>query len=545
MIKNLYIENFILIDQLSLDFEDGFHAFLGETGAGKSILIDAISLLCADRASSNFVGKKGDRTIVEGTFDLSNNTHALKVLEEAGFEKNGDVTFTREITSSGKSTTRMNHRIVTLSLMKDILKNEIDIHGQRDTQYLLNRTSHIHLLDEYVNQPNELELCKEKYQVYKSVVDDKKQTLMETYNESDLEFLQYQLNEIKEANLSESEEEELIAKEKQFKAIKASYEKVNALLSDYDQIDSTLYQIQKTVRSFDSSLLPEGEDLISEGYYNLSEGMDRLRKLFVSFDFSEEEVNQIEERLFLIQRIKRKYGNRIEDIKEKELELEKQIERISHRQEYLEEIDKKIEIAYQEYEKIARSISKTRKKKSKELDQDIANHLMDLSLPNAQFKTIIEESEAGPLGFDRVEFYISMNKGEELKPLIKTASGGELSRLMLGLKAVFSKLQGVQTIIFDEIDTGVSGKVANAIGAKMKHLANDAQVFAVTHLAPVASHADHIYLVHKKEDQNTTITTVEKLNQKETIEQLALLASGSLTDASLKAAKELYEKSRG
>lgn len=545
MIKHLYIENFILIEKLNLDFENGFSAFVGETGAGKSILIDAISLLCAERGSASYISKGKDKAIIEGTFDFTNNTHALKVLEEAGFTCDDDITLTRELLANGKSVARIDHRIASLSLLKELLSDEIDIHGQRDNQYLLNSNVHVHLLDAYLN--NDL-LCKEvkdKYYVYKSFVDEKEKAEKEIYNEADLEYFEYQSKEIESADLKVGEDEELEKKEKQYKAIQASYTKLNEIMQAYESLDGDFYDLNKNVQSLEETdELNEIKSQTNDAYYTLNDAMSDLRKFFTSFDVSEEEIDAVEERLFTIQNLKRKYGHSIEDILAYRSELLNKINSMKNKTLYLEEMNKKIDNAYKDYYTSAKKLSDNRRKGKNNLDSEIVAHLKDLCLPNARFSTYMEEAKASPTGIDHVEFLISMNKGEDLKPLNKTASGGELSRLMLGLKVVFTKLQGIQTIIFDEIDTGVSGAVASAIGKKMKDLSLICQVFTVTHLAPVAACADHHYLVKKDSKNDKTMTNVILLNEDETIDELAKISSGSLTEASRNAAKELLERSR-
>lgn len=546
MIRHLYIKNFVLIDEVNLDFEDGFSAFTGETGAGKSILIDAIFLLCAGRASASYVMKGKDKAIVEGTFVLSEGSHARKVMEEAGFDIEEETTFTREITAQGKSTARIDHRIVTLSLLKDVLADEIDIHGQRDNAYLLNSSCHIHLLDEFIGDQAELEKVSSLYQTYADLLKEKKTALEDTFNENDLEYFQYEIKEIEEADLKVGEDEELEAKEKQYNAVKDSYDKLNTILTLYNERTSDdLYEILKTMNSFKSAKdLDAIRDAYSDAYYSLSDAMESLQKLQDSMDLSEEDINAMEERLYTIQKLKRKYGRTIEDILAKKEELEKRIAVYADRQAYLDQIDQKIARAEKAYAAEAEKLTAMRKEGAVKLDQEIVKHLKVLMLENARFHTDITPSDPSRYGSDRVEFLISMNKGEDLKPLQRTASGGELSRLMLGLKVIFTKLQGIQTVIFDEIDTGVSGKVANAIGQEMKRLGASSQVFAVTHLAPVAACADYQYLVSKKSEGEHTRTSIHMLNEEERIEQLALISSGQLSDVSKQAARELYERNR-
>ena len=544
MLKHLYIKNFILIDELNLDFKSGFSAFTGETGAGKSIMLDAISILCAERAGASYISKGKEKAIIEGTFDLSNNKHALEVLAETGLDTTEDITFTRELLSSGKSVIRINHRIVTLSLAKDILRDEIDIHGQRDTAYLLNTANHIRLLDTFLQVEEELKQVKESYQEYARLIKEKEKALQNEFNENDLEYFQYQIQEIEQANLKIGEDEELADKERQYKQIKNSLDKYNQVFSLYEEgLSDSLYDLQKLCSTLgNEEKLTAIQTSISDAYYSISDNIDELHKLVGEYDMDEEEINEMEERLFAIQKLKRKYGNSIEQILSQQEQLKQQVQMFTHRKEFVEQMDNKIQTAYNLYQKNATKLSKIRQSRAKELDDAILINLHELMLPNACFKTVFTECNPSEHGNENVEFMISMNKGEELKSLVKTASGGELSRLMLGLKVIFTKLQGIQTVIFDEIDTGVSGPVATAIGQKMKALSNSCQVFAVTHLAQVAACADTHYFVSKEDKDNKTITHVNELDENGRIDQLALISSGSITDISKKAAQELYRR---
>lgn len=546
MIKHLFIRNFVLIDELNLEFSEGFSAFVGETGAGKSIVIDAISLLRGDHASNSLIAKGAEKAIVEGTFDLSRNRHALSVLEEAGFETEGEVTFTRELLSSGKSTARIDHRIVTLALLKEVLQDEIDIHGQRDSAYLLNANTHIRLLDEFLQDSELLSAVSHKYGVWKQLCNERDEALKNTYSENDLEYFQYEVSEIEAADLKPGEDEELERKEQEFKAVKGSFEKLGNAVSLYeDSISQPLYELNRLISSVeDTPLLNEARQEITDSYYALSDAAQQIQKVLDSMSFSEEEINEMEERLYLIQKMKRKYGRTIEDIYEKKAELERQIEMIANRNEYLAQMDKKISAAFEAYRKDAALLSIRRREGYAAMDTAVMKNLKDLVLPNARFRTSISDCSPTENGIDKVEFLISMNRGEDLKPLNKTASGGEISRLMLGLKEVFSRLQGIETVIFDEIDTGVSGPVAEAIGHKMREISEDAQVFSVTHLAPVAACCRSFYLVSKSEKDGRTHTYVNKLDHDAMIDQLALIASGQITGNSRAAAEELYKRNQ-
>ena len=546
MIKNIFIKNFILIEQLTLDFQDGFSAFTGETGAGKSILIDAISLLKADRASASYVMKGKDKAIIEGTFDLSNDTHALQILKENGFEDDEEYyTFSREISASGKSVARLNHRIIPLSLMREIVNTQLDIHGQRDNAYLLQSSNHLVLLDRYLHLEDAVHLVKEKYKVYTELVKEKQEAMEDSYNENDLEYFKYQIQEIENANLKPEEEEELEEKEKNYLSLKNSMDKFQAIEDLYtSSVESDIYSLLKLVESLkDVDRIDSLQSQYTDAYYSMVDAVSSLIQMKDNFSFSEEEINEMEERLYTIQKLKRKYNTDIQGILEYKDELELKVQRFDNRQEYLQQMDDKIKKAENAYLKTAQSISDKRKAGAPALDKAIAEQLSELHLNNAKFLTHIENGEYTSSGIDKVEFKVAMNKGQEYSPLAFSASGGELSRLMLGLKVIFTHLQKIETIIFDEIDTGVSGKVAFSIGKKMKELSDECQVFAVTHLAPVASWADHQYLVSKESDESSTHTTIHELDEYQRIEQLAFISSGEITEASTSAAKELLSRS--
>lgn len=538
MLEHLYIQNFILIDQLELDFPVGFSAITGETGAGKSIFLDALSLLQGQKASSSMVSK--DKAIIEGSFSLEGNSPVSSFLKENGFDVEDSFTVTREILSSGKSTARVNRRIVPLSFLHTLLENQLDIHGQKDSAYLLQKMNHIYLLDKYGHFYHQKEEIKEAYENYKKVLEEKENFLNTQLKEEELDFYQFQLHELEEAHLKKGEEEELKDLEKQAKEAKKSAQDYLSLFAYYDaEVSDSLYQTIKMTDRLKG--VEENLTKIHEAYENLVDGLESIRDQLNPDFLNEDEINQVEERLFLIQRLKRKYGPRLEDVIHYQQDLAKKLAHYGEQEFYLKKINEKIAISFEIYSKKAQELSKKRQLAAKSLEKEVLQQLKDLELPAAQFKVLFRSIEGNLSGIDDVEFFVSMNKGEKLAPLTKVASGGELSRFMLALKVIFTKLQGIQTIVFDEIDTGVSGHVATAIGEKMALLAKDCQVFSVTHLAQVASLANHQFLVSKSVDHTHTQTKVHLLSQEERASELAYLFSGNRSEKAIEAAKELLE----
>lgn len=538
MLEHLYIQNFILIDQLELDFPVGFSAITGETGAGKSIFLDALSLLQGQKASSSMVSK--DKAIIEGSFSLEGNSPVSSFLKENGFDVEDSFTVTREILSSGKSTARVNRRIVPLSFLHTLLENQLDIHGQKDSAYLLQKMNHIYLLDKYGHFYHQKEEIKEAYENYKKVLEEKENFLNTQLKEEELDFYQFQLHELEEAHLKKGEEEELKDLEKQAKEAKKSAQDYLSLFAYYDaEVSDSLYQTIKMTDRLKG--VEENLARIHEAYENLVDGLESIRDQLNPDFLNEDEINQVEERLFLIQRLKRKYGPRLEDVIHYQQDLSKKLAHYGEQEFYLKKINEKIAISFEIYSKKAQELSKKRQLAAKSLEKEVLQQLKDLELPAAQFRVLFRSIEGNLSGIDDVEFFVSMNKGEKLAPLTKVASGGELSRFMLALKVIFTKLQGIQTIVFDEIDTGVSGHVATAIGEKMALLAKDCQVFSVTHLAQVASLANHQFLVSKSVDHTHTQTKVHLLSQEERASELAYLFSGNRSEKAIEAAKELLE----
>jgi DNA repair protein RecN (Recombination protein N) len=545
MLQSLYIKNYILIDELRLEFKPGFSVFTGETGAGKSILIDAIGLLMGDRFSSDLIRHDTDKSILEAVF-LTNNHHVESILKEYGFERDSDeLIITRELTRDGRSTNRLNNRSINVNVLKELSQYLIDIHSQNDTQYLLNNKYHLSLLDAYNPNIELMNEVKELYHNYDHLKKELSNKEKNEFNPDDLEFLEFQINEINQANLEVNEDIELESKQK----IMMSFEKISTrlkssldLLDENDGVSVKLHDSLKQLHYIDEidDIKRITED-IQELYYVLQDKIGELKITYSSLSYDEDVFNMLQDRLFLINRLKKKYGKSIELIlNQKQLFIER-INLIQNRQEILDELKLRVEASYTAFYNKALLLSDFRKNQAKSLKMAIVKEIQELYLDKAQFEIEFKEASASSFGIDSIEFLISMNPGESLKPLIKVASGGELSRLMLGMKVIFNQLQKIETVIFDEIDSGVSGRVATAIGQKMSRLSKSAQVFSVTHLGQVAACSHCHYYVSKNQTSSLTQTNINELDLAGRINELSMISSGTLNPASIKAAEELFK----
>lgn len=542
MIQNLYVKNFVLIDELNLDFHSLFSTFTGETGAGKSLFIDALSFLCGARVNTSYIQKGSQQAFIEATISLPQSHPSVHKLEAAGYSLDDDyIIISREINIDGKSIARINNRNVTVSFIKDIMGDVIDIHSQHDSQYLLDNKNHLMLLDRFVNETFLLKQVKEAYQTYRNLQKELDKIENEEYSLDDLEFNKFQLNEITTMDLKDGEVENLEQMQKEM----ASFEKVSTKLAQAIKLIETsgyakLYEAQKELDDIEQSSITSTKEELLNAYYLVDENVNNLKTYLHSLEYDEEKFNYVQTRLYEIQKLMRKHGHSYEKIMQKKAELETKIASMENRDAYILEKQKAIEVAYAQFQQIAYKLSEKRKLAAKQLEKQVQKELFDLHLPNAKFFVCFDKEDSDS-GFDKVEFYITMNPGEDPKPLAKVISGGELSRLMLGLKTIFSKLQNIQTIIFDEIDTGVSGNVAYAIGKKMRQLANDAQVFSITHLAPVAAWGNYHYFVEKEVINERTLSRIRQLDENQRILELAAISSNSNSEQAINAAKELYQ----
>ena len=541
MIKSLYIKDYAIIEELNIDFKNGLNIFLGETGSGKSIIIGAIDLLRGGRGDTSLIRKGADKALLEASFEL--NDHFKKTLADAEIDYDDELIVSRTI--GEKSTIRVNGRMVTLNFLRELFDEEIDIHSQKDSQYLFKTANHLKLLDTFLNDDDLLSAVNESYKRYASLKKSYEDFLNNTPNSDDIDYFRFQIAEIDKAALDPLEEEELLKLEKKIKNYEREYNHLHNALAYYNEekgIKESLYQAIRELEGLDDEA--ELLEKLYNHHYELEDLFGKIEDQLASLDLSEERIDEIQDRLFEINKLKRKYHTDIEGILRYKDELLEKIKAFDERETYLAEFESKVEAALNSYMKEADLLSKKRKETALKLKEAIIKEVSDLELKYFDFAVVFKRSELSASGYDDVIFMISTNKGEELKPLNKVASGGETSRILLGLKSIFSRLMKISLAIFDEIDTGISGKAAGAVGLKMAKISQDMQVLAITHSPAVAAYGDHFYEVVKETFSDKTTTSIIPLAKDKTVEVLAVMIASDISDNSLLMAKELLNKAQ-
>ncbi len=539
MITTLHIKNIGIIDDIVIDLNRGLNVLTGETGAGKTLIVDSLGIIAGGRFSKDMIRRGQSMSFVELALYLPENPNSI----------DGNVVVSREINTAGKNICKINGRLVPVSELKNFMKNIIDIHGQYDNQTLMDTEFHTRYLDKFVGE--KMFKIHEKYcELYNEYVELNKK-LKNNYGDEiekqrKLDLLEYQYKEIKSANLKRGEDEQLEEKRKIIMSSEKVAESLNNVSNNLegtiiDVINDSIRALEK-IENVNSKY---GEKLVEMKniYYEVQEVARDISSMKEDVYFDEEERNEIEERLDEIYSLKRKYGNTIDEIIEYKEKLENEIDRIENLDEENRKTKEKIDKITIEMEKLCEEITELRKSNSVVLNDKINQELAQLEMKNARFNAkIIEDKEFSPNGKSHVEFVITTNLGEEEKKLNKIASGGEMSRIMLAIKTVLSDIDEVPVLIFDEIDTGISGKAANSVGNKLKKIAQKHQVIIVTHLATIAAQGDYNYYIYKEVQDNKTNTKVKLMNEDETIREVARIASGEITDISLSHAKELRSK---
>lgn len=552
--SELSIKNFAIIEALTISFEKGLTVLTGETGAGKSIIIDAIHLLAGGRGSAEFVRHGEDKAEIEGLFQIDEPQHPvyLKALEFGIEIEEGMVILRRDISRSGKSVCRINGKLVTISTLREIGSALVDIHGQHEHQELMDETRHLPLLDQFGAE--EIAASLEEYQEIFARFEKTRQKL-KALSENDqqmahrLDLILFQLNEIQKADLKLHEDEELTEEkrklanfEKVYEAFQLSYSALNGEQKGLDWIGMAMGHLEDA-GSLDSSYKALYE-LVSNCYYQLEDAARSLRNEMDDMEFDPQRLHEIEDRLNEINQLKRKYGRSIKEILEYAAKIEEEIETLQNKETHISELEKELASINKDLILEAKELSTLRQKWAKNLTGLIHTELKELYMEKTVFEIRIETEPQhfSKTGIDHVQFYISTNPGEPLKPLSKVASGGELSRIMLALKSIFSKHQGVTSIIFDEVDTGVSGRVAQAIAEKIYKVSVNSQVLCISHLPQVAAMADtHLYISKLIKGGRTT-TSVKPLNEQEKIKEVGRMISGTeITELTKQHAKELLQ----
>lgn len=544
MIRQLTIKNLAIIDDITIDFEENLNVLTGETGAGKSIIIDAISLIFGKRANSDIVAYGKDMAFISASLEV-NDYIANYIYDNFDIDVFEEFIISRNISSSGKSSCKINGIATPLHVINEISSLLIDISSQNESQYLFNHKNHLKLLDTFIesNNPSFKEKYNKLYQQYVEVKNRQEELNNKKYQAGEIEFLQYKLNELKDYKYTIEEEQEIIAEYKYLNSysqnIKSFEEIIDYLDNDNNGVNTQFFSaIKMLAKLSNNSKTEEFYERLNSLYLDVSDAIDDFKKEFSNDSVDLSRIDYLSNEISRINVLKRKYNtSNLLEVKNK---LIADIDLYNNYEIELSKIDKLVKEAYEKAYNEAIKLSKIRKDNAKLLSKDVKNELIDLYLSDASFSINFEEVSLNSNGIDDVEFYMSANKGVPERSLIKVASGGEVSRIMLGLKSVFSKLSKVDIIIFDEIDTGVSGKVALAMGKKMEKIAKSSQVLAITHLPQVAAMSDHHYYIFKKTVNNKTNTIVNSLSDSQKVTEVARLLSGNeVSDSFIEAANEL------
>ena len=544
MIEQLSVKDYVLFKSCIIDFTDGMSVITGETGAGKSLVIDAIGYLSGNRIKSNVIRNGKDKAVL--SMVLTANDRVNAILEENGFEVDDQVIISRTILNNNKSTVRINQQITTLSFVRKIVNLLVDIHSQMDTYRLMDTSVQMELLDSYAKTMDLKASVKEAYVKYSNVLHELETLKNEEFSDAELEFLTTQLDEIENANIQEDE----------LDALNDQIHEATSWYKNSEDLSSCLYEIDKENGALDSlytlykqasksPILMDYEESFKNLYYSLQSVDEELKHMRDTHSNDSLDLDSLQSRQYLIKKLYRKYGGSYTSLMESKKSITDKIDRIIHRQDMFDKLEKEKEESFTAYMKLANTLSLKRKEVFSQLESKVMEHCKDLMLENARFMISCMEKKPSSNGIDDIEFLVSMNPGQDFSSLSASASGGELSRLMLALKVVFQASNGIETIIFDEIDTGVSGKVALAMGAKMKALSKNYQVLCITHLASVAVYANTHYLVNKKASASETITSVQELDQDKTIQELAIMTSGEASQKAKESMQDLWVKIHG
>lgn len=549
MLSNLYIENIAVIEKTSIDFKKGLNVMTGETGAGKSIVIDSINAVLGNRTSKELIRTGASSAFVSAEFtNLSEK--AIAVIYEAGFElEDGELLIQREISTTGKNKCRINGRPATVSTLKEIGVQLINIHGQHESYELMSPELHISYIDKLAGLESEIEAYQEVYKKYKKLSAElKKATVDESERERKIDLLKYQIDELEDADLRDGEYEEL----NEQKAVLQNSEKIieaimssRALMNGDEESSGVLENLQEINSQLSdiSEYMSEVEPInsrIESAIYELEDCLSELTGLTDLVDTDGGSLDSIEERLDLIYTLGKKYGSTIKEMIDFLDKAKKELNALVMYDENREALIKECDKAYKEAEKLAKALSEKRRATSSEFADKVCEEMAFLDMPNVKLVVVQEKCELNSLGCDNIEFLISTNPGEPPKPISKIASGGELSRMMLAVKNVLSDKDDIDTLIFDEVDTGISGSAAQKVGLKLREVSKSRQVLCVTHLAQIAAMGNSHFKISKSVRDEKTFTKVEELDHEGRKQELARIIGGTeMTKASLDYAEEM------
>lgn len=552
MLLEISIKNFAIIEEISLNFEKGMTVLTGETGAGKSIIIDAMNMMLGSRATTDVIRHGAPKAEIEGLFAVESNRHLTALFEEQGLEWTDELIIRREILQNGRSVSRINGQMVNLSVLKAVGQHLVDIHGQHDQEELMRPQLHITMLDEFGDAAffQTKAAYRQTFEDYKRL---RKQVVElqrnQQENKARIEMLEFQIAEIEAAAL-EVEEDVRLEQERQrllnHKMI------ADTLTNAYTMLDAEEFSSLSNVRSAMNDLEsieeydPSYKELsgqLAETFYALEDITKRLEDVVDGLEFDGNRLMQVESRLDLIHSITRKYGGQVKDVLEYLAQITKEYSLLTGSDLSSEELEKELKHLEKNLVTLAQDLSDQRHALAQALENEIQQELADLYMDKARFQVRFSKAKFNREGNEAVEFYISTNPGEDFKPLVKVASGGELSRLMLAIKSAFSRKEGKTSIVFDEVDTGVSGRVAQAIAAKIHKIGQNGQVLAISHLPQVIASADYQFYIEKISDEHSTVSTVRLLNREERIEEIAkMLAGEDLTEAARQQAEQLLKR---
>lgn len=556
MLQTLSIKQFAIIDELEIHFSDGLTVLSGETGSGKSIIIDAIGQLIGMRASSDYVRHGEKKAIIEGIFDIDENKDVIHILHNLDIEIDEDFLLVkREIFSTGKSICRLNNQIVTLQDLRKVMQELLDIHGQHETQTLLKQKYHLKLLDDYAE--DKYLSTKEKYQNVFNQYKSKTKELEELESADQallqrLDLMKFQYEELEEASLKEGEIEQLevdIRRIQNSEKLSMALNNAHVTLTDEHAITDRLYELSNHLQSIDDILPDKFSKLkedIDQFYYTLEDAKHELYDEMSNTEFDEQMLNELESRMNLLNNLKRKYGKDIYELITYKDKLQNEIAKIENYEESTSQLREEISQLYNEVMSKGKVLSRERRSVARTLRDHIVSEIQNLQMKDANLEISFQLLDKPTIdGIEFVEFLISPNKGEPLKSLNKIASGGELSRIMLALKSIFVQSRGQTAILFDEVDSGVSGQAAQKMAEKMRDIAEYIQVICISHLPQVASMSDHHLLISKASNDDRTTTQVKELENDDKIDEIARMISGaSVTELTRENAKEMISQNQ-